>query len=91
MEKKKKYFVSMTDRFMSGWGRAEGKVNKLIFECDSYKEASIVAENGRMQGDMSHINIDINKPHYDIADYLAQDKTRDGSKSWYIEDYFGDR
>ena len=46
----KKYYVTMNDTFMSGWGYAEGKINKLIFECDSYKEAEIVAENARYRG-----------------------------------------
>lgn len=38
-------YVTMTDNFMSGWGDAEGKINKLSIECDDCDEAEIVAEN----------------------------------------------
>jgi hypothetical protein len=39
-----KYWVSMTDKFMSGWGMAENKINKLVIECDSYDIAECVEE-----------------------------------------------
>jgi len=31
------YYVTMTDSFMGGWGTAEGKINKLVFECKDLK------------------------------------------------------
>ena len=37
-----KYWVTMTDRFMSGWGLAKGLKNKLVFECESLAEAEKV-------------------------------------------------
>jgi hypothetical protein len=27
-EGKRMYYVTMTDKFMSGWGKADGKINK---------------------------------------------------------------
>ena len=42
-----KYYVTMTDKFMSGWGYAENKINKLIFICDNYKDAKIVFNNSK--------------------------------------------
>jgi hypothetical protein len=59
-----KYWVSMTDRFLSGWGSAEGKTNKLVIECDNYEEAEIVADNARRRSEMKYINICLNKPRY---------------------------
>jgi len=32
-------YVTMTDKFMSGWGMAEGKTNKLVLECKNLHEA----------------------------------------------------
>ena len=32
--KKQKVFVSMNDKFLSGWGPAKNKINKLVIECD---------------------------------------------------------
>jgi len=34
------YYVTMTDKFMSGWGQAHGKINKMVVECDTYEEAA---------------------------------------------------
>lgn len=58
----KKYWVSMTDKFMSGWGMAEGKTNKLVIECDNYEQAYIIEQNAKRRSEMKHINICINKP-----------------------------
>ena len=35
MRDTKKLYVTMTDKFMSGWGLADNKINKLVFE-DSF-------------------------------------------------------
>lgn len=43
----KEYYVTMDDTFMSGWGEAEGKTNKLIFKCKDKEEANVVAENAK--------------------------------------------
>lgn len=36
------YYVSMTDKFMSGWGMAEGKLNKLVISCNTAEEANMI-------------------------------------------------
>lgn len=83
-----KIYVTMTDSFMSGWGMAEGKINKLVFECDSYEEAKIVANNARNRGDQKYINICSNKPRYNKNKYFVQFKTREDYPDWYKENYF---
>ena len=30
------YYVTMTDKFMSGWGKARGKINKLVFSLSQW-------------------------------------------------------
>ena len=39
----KKYYVSMTDSFLSGWGMAENKISKYIVICDNLEQAREVA------------------------------------------------
>ena len=65
------YYVTMTDRFMSGWGRADGKINKLVISCDTYDEAAIVEDNARCRSEMKYVNICINKPYYTGGHYLT--------------------
>ena len=84
----KKVYVTMTDKHMSGWGPAEGKINKLIFECESREEAEIVAENAEKHGSQKYINICYNKPSYSSTRYYAQAKTKEEYPSWYTKGYF---
>jgi|LakMenEpi03Aug12_release.lakeMendotaPanAssembly.Ray.scaffolds.fasta_scaffold181457_5 hypothetical protein len=76
-ESKKKYYVTMTDRFMSGWGGAKGKINKLIIECDTYAQAEIIARNAEQRSEMSYINIVTKYPYYNSKKYKVSDKTYD--------------
>ena len=81
------YYVTMTDKFMSGWGKAEGKTNKVVLECDTYQEAQVVAENARNRGDMNYINIRATKPYYNNNYYVSyHDKTT--YTEWYTPNYF---
>ncbi|MCK5614025.1 hypothetical protein KAR91_69825 [Candidatus Pacearchaeota archaeon] len=84
-------YVAMTDRFMSGWGMAGGKINKLIFECKDLEEAEIVEDNARNRTDMIYINIRFKKPYYNPNRYYPQVKTKDTYNSWYVKDYFKQR
>ncbi len=81
-------YVTMTDKFMSGWGMADRKINKLIFECKDYEEAEIVSNNAHNRTDMIYINICTTKPYYSKNRYYAQIKTKDSYNSWYEEGYF---
>ena len=33
-----KYYVTATDIFLSGWGKAKDKINKVVIECDFKEE-----------------------------------------------------
>lgn len=70
-----KYYVTMTDRFMSGWGLAEGKDNKLVITCDNYTEAVTVECNAKKRSEMRYINIRTSKPYYPNAYVSWHDKT----------------
>jgi hypothetical protein len=69
------YYVSMTDKFMSGWGGAEGKTNKFIIECETMEQAEIIQRNARRRSEMKYINICIDKPRYNKNRVVESHKT----------------
>ena len=83
-------WVSMTDKFMSGWGSAKDKINKLVIGCHNYSEAVIVAENARNRPEMKYVNICLNKPHYPEHSHYVSEHGRDQDdyKSWFIRRKF---
>ena len=82
-----KIYVTMTDKFLSGWGQAKGKINKLVIDCDTWEEAEIVAENAENRSDMKYINITTNKPYYGNRYYVSRHDKTDYS-SWFEKGYF---
>lgn len=81
-------YVTMTDKFMSGWGHSNNKINKLVFECDSKQEAFTVMENAEKRGDQKHINIATNRPSYPAHSHYTQFKTKEDYPKWYEEGAF---
>jgi hypothetical protein len=81
------YYVTMTDKFMSGWGKAKNRINKLIFECESYEEAEIVASNAESRSEMKNVNIRTTKPYYNKS-YLARFKSKSDAPNWFKSNYF---
>lgn len=73
-KKQKKYYVTMTDKFMSGWGHARGKINKYIIECNTAKQAETIACNANKRSEMKAINITRKKPYYNPRKYLESNK-----------------
>ena len=62
--KKPLFYVTMTDKFMSGWGMAEGKKNKLIIECETIEQAEQIERAARYRDEMTYVNIRTTKPRY---------------------------
>ena len=83
-----KYYVTMTDTFMSGWGHAKGLTNKLVFECANYDQALIVANNAESRTDQKYVNICSNKPYYSKSRHYTQYKTISDYPNWYKPGYF---
>ena len=71
----KKIYVSMTDKFMSGWGCAVGKINKFIIECDSWSEASLIERNAKKRQEMRYVNIRFTRPYYNKKNYLVSTRS----------------
>ena len=66
----KPWYVVMTDKFMSGWGRAEGKINKFIIGADSLEDAERIERLARARDEMKYINVTATKPYYNKDRYL---------------------
>jgi hypothetical protein len=60
----RKFYVTMTDKYLSGWGMSEGKTNKLIIECQTIEQAEQVERAARYRDEMKYVNIRTTKPHY---------------------------
>ena len=80
---KNKIYVSMTDTFMSGWGLSEGKINKLIFECDNYEEVMIVLNNAKNRKEMKYIKVHEKIPKNKENKYFIQIKNKNVYPDWY--------
>ncbi len=87
----KKYYVTMTDSFLSNWGMSDKRINKLVFECDNMSEAFIVEQNAKNRTDQIYINIAAKKPYYSKERYYVQYKTKKEYSAWYEKDYFKNR
>lgn len=83
-----KYYVTMTDSFMSGWGQAAGKTNKLVIECDSREEAEVVADNARSRSEMKYVNISNRRPNYASNKYFTSWTDKGDYANWFIPGYF---
>ena len=58
------YYVTATDKFMSGWGLAKGKTNKVVVVCENWQEAEEVEEALHRRSEMKYINVRSSKPYY---------------------------
>jgi len=78
-----KFYVTMTDKFMSGWGPARGKSNKLVISCDTLNEAEVVAENARARSEMKYVNIRSTKPSYPNSHVSRHGRDEGDYESWF--------
>ena len=79
---KPKYWVSMTDKFMSGWGKATGKTNKLVIACDTYEQAEAIERNARKRDEMRYVNICTAKPRYGSHVLVSERHYSDMGQIW---------
>jgi len=75
------FYVTMTDKFMSGWGHAQGKTNKLIIECNTVDEAEQIERAARRRSEMKYVNIRTRRPRYG-AHVLESWKTYADMTGW---------
>lgn len=58
------FYVTMTDNFMSGWGRAKGKINKFVVICEAAEQAEEVKRNAMKRPEMKRVSVRRSRPHY---------------------------
>jgi hypothetical protein len=75
-------FVTMNDKFMSGWGRATGKTNKLIIACDTLEQAEAIERNAKQRNEMKYINICSRKPQIKSHHYPSWKHFEDMGEIW---------
>jgi len=78
------YYVTMTDKFMSGWGAAAGKINKLVIECATYDQAQQIERAARTRREMKYVNIRNSKPYYG-AHVLTSRKSYEDMGGMWVE------
>lgn len=83
-----KFYVTMTDSFLSGWGLAKDKTAKIVIECNSYGEALVVLDNAKNRTEMKRATICKNKPKYNLDRYQVSHKTKEDCAVWFIKDNF---
>lgn len=68
------YYVTMTDKSLSGWGMAENKTAKRVVLCKTFREAQIIVSglnNCKDQNGMRYINIAHKFPKYSENRYTV--------------------
>jgi len=93
-------YVCTTDKFMSGWGHAEGLINKLIILCETTEEAETVIANAEAREDQTNISASYKPPQYfhskwqktgadyQTGNYYVQIKTREDMPTWFKKGAF---
>ena len=77
-----KIYVTCNDASMSGWGRAENKINKIVIECNDLRQAKRVMTNLKGESQYKHINICKKKPSSDLSKYYISEYVADNCTWW---------
>jgi len=77
------FYVTCTDTFLSGWGEAKNKTNRLILPCANFFEARIVEQNANNRTDQKNVRICSTKPRLRPTGYLYQVMDREEASRWY--------
>lgn len=80
-----KYYVTMTDTFMSGWGAAKDKTSKYVVVCDTYEQAKEIYKNLKAEknSEMRYIRLSKNKPQYSPKWYRVDYTNYADAKRWH--------
>ncbi len=67
-------WVSMTDKFMSGWGPCEGRANKLVIACDNHDQALQIVRAANERSEMRRIKTHFKAPRWNSKRYYVSEK-----------------
>ena len=76
------FYVTLTDTFMSGWGKAKNLTNRLVFPCEDMDEAIGVSEYAKSRTDTKNVRICTVKPQIKPWQYVHV-MDPDHSVAWY--------
>ena len=74
-ESKTMIYVTMTDKFMSGWGESRGKINKFVIACDTLEQAHQITKHANSRSEMKYVNTRSSRPSYPDATHLTSWRT----------------
>jgi hypothetical protein len=66
------YYVCANDRFLSGWGPAQGKTNTVIFPCSTMIEVHRMMSILEARNDMRYVRVCYTKPRLKARGYFYQ-------------------
>ena len=75
-------YVVCTDKYMSGWGWAEGLDNVLIFPVDNHDERRAVEDALTLRPEMIRVRFNMHPPRI-REHWFAQVKTRETARFWF--------
>lgn len=76
------YFVTATDKFLSGWGKADNKINKIVVEVDNYQDAQKAYDKLMKRNDMKYVNISSSMPYYSSHKYYVSMYDLNNNYDW---------
>lgn len=79
--KKQVFYVWASDKCLTGWGPAIGKIVKHIVICDNWDEAKKILHGFNESEEFKHVNWGFKKPYFSPQKYIvsfraAQEWTR---------------
>ena len=79
MEKEVKIYVWATDKFLSVWGKADGKIHKQVAVCDNWTEADQMIAGFKSDDTFKNVNYSTKKPSWNASRYTS---TFRPAKNW---------
>ena len=68
----KTIYVWATDKFLSGWGCAEGKIHKQVVECPNWAEADRIERGFKTRPEeFKYVNWSFTKPRFNGKRYTS--------------------
>lgn len=74
--------VTATDKFLSGWGEAQGRTCKLVVVCKDLSQARRVKNNMDDDRTLTYVNIVSTKPSYSPSRYKVVYKDASDCPLW---------
>ena len=67
----KKIYVYATDKFLSGWGCASGKIHKQVAVCENWEQANKMLSGFENDSSYKFVNWSYRKPYFRPGRYTS--------------------